>query len=457
LTAIGMLFINRQLLCQTEGPAARDDRHLVDGIRSRQQPGNQGMTGFMIGRIALLLIADHHAPPLRAHEDLVLGEFEIRHVHLLLVGPGGVEGRFINDIFDVGAGKARRPPGDDLEVHIGVYRHLAGVDGEDLFPSLHVRQGNDDLAVETSRPQQRRIQNIGSVRRRDEYHPLIGFKTVHLHEELIEGLFPLIVAAAETGAPLPAHGVYFIDKDDTGGMLFRLVEEVPDPGGPDADEHLYEIGAADGQERHIRLAGNGPGQKGLSSSRRSDQQEALGDAAPQTGKLFRIPQKFDNLLQFRLGLVDPRHVFEGHLVRFVRHEPGAAFSEGHGLPSPALHLAHEEYPDADKKQHGKPGDEYRHVPRGILGGFRGNAHIGGLELIDDRGVLGHESLEIFPIRKLAGDIVSLDGNFPYLSPFHIGDEITVNNTFLLSLGLGKKVIQQDEYQTDHKPQGDIFL
>ncbi len=241
--------------------------------------------------------------------------------------------------------------------------------------------------------------------------------------------------AAETGAPVAAHGVEFVDEDDARRVFLSLVEEVPHPGGPDADEHFNEIGTADAEEGNVRLPRDGPGQERLSRPRRTHEQHAFGDPSPETGELLGIFQKFNDFLEFVLRLVDPRHILEGDLLRLVRHEAGAALAEGHGLPAAGLHLAHEENPHADEENDGEPGDENRHVPAVPLGGFHGDAGPLLLEKGDEAGILWGVCLEgtavvQFPIYVLAFDRHL--GHLPLLGVFH---EVAVKDFLIPSLGL----------------------
>ena len=255
-----MLFIDRQLLRESKGASPWDDGYLVNRIGPGQHSGDERVTRFMVGRVSLFRIADHHAFPLDAHHDLVLGILEIAHVHLLLVEPGGIESRFVDKVFDVGARKTRRAAGDHREIDVFGKGGLPGVDLQDLLTTLHIGQRHDDLTVETTGPQQGRIEDVGPVRGRYQDYPFVRFKTIHLDEELIQGLLPLVVSASQTCAAVTSDGVDFIDEDDAGGVLLALGEEIPHTRRPDADEHLDEIGSADAQKGDIRLTGDRPGQ-----------------------------------------------------------------------------------------------------------------------------------------------------------------------------------------------------
>ena len=94
--------------------------------------------------------------------------------------------------------------------------------------------------------------------------------------------------AAEPGAAVAADGVDLVDEDDARGVLLALLEQVAHPAGADADEHLDEVGARDGEEGHVGLAGDRTGQERLTGSRRAHEQHALGDLAAELLELLRL-------------------------------------------------------------------------------------------------------------------------------------------------------------------------
>ena len=90
---------------------------------------------------------------------------------------------------------------------------------QDALAALHVGHVHHDLAVEAAGAQQRRVEHVGAVRGGDEHHGVVGLEAVHLHEQLVKRLLALVVAAAQAGAALAAHGVDLVDEDDGRGML----------------------------------------------------------------------------------------------------------------------------------------------------------------------------------------------------------------------------------------------
>jgi len=67
-------------------------------------------------------------------------------------------------------------------------------------------------------------------------------------------LFALVMPAAEARAAVTADGVDLVDEDDTGGVLFALLEQIAHAAGAYADKHLDEVGAGDGEERDVGFA-----------------------------------------------------------------------------------------------------------------------------------------------------------------------------------------------------------
>ncbi len=210
--------------------AARDDGDLVDRIVLGHRQADDGVTGLVIrGELLLLLVHDHGAA-LGAHHDLVLGALELVHRHRAAVGTSGEQRSFVDEVGEVGTGEARRTARDHLRLHVFSQRQLAHVDLEDLLATAHVRQRHHDLAVEAARTQQRRIQHVGTVGRGDDDHAFGAFETIHLDQQLVQGLLALVMTAAQAGATMTTDGVDFVDEDDARRVLLRLVEHVTHAG-----------------------------------------------------------------------------------------------------------------------------------------------------------------------------------------------------------------------------------
>src|SRR5436309_3645156 len=349
--------VERDLLGQAERHAARDDRHLVHGIGSRDELRDEREARLVVGRAPALLEADDHRPPLRAHHHLVLGELEVAHLDPVLVLASRQERRLVHQVLEVGAGEARRLPGEQLDVDVLGDRHPARVDPQDALATLDVGPRYDHAAVEAAGAQQRRVEHVGPVGGRDQDHALVRLEAVHLDEQLVECLLALVVAAAEAGAAMAADGVDLIDEDDAGRVLLSLLEEIAHAGRTHADEHLHEVGARDGEERNPRLARDGAREQGLARAGGAHQEHALGDASAELGELLRILEESDDLLELLFRLVDAGDVREGDLVVVLGEQLRLALAEAHRLAAARLELAHEEDEEDAEDAERHPGDE----------------------------------------------------------------------------------------------------
>ena len=216
-----------------------------------------------------------------------------------------------------------------------------------------------DLPVEAPGPQQRRVEDVGPVGGRHHDDALVGLEAVHLHQQLVEGLLALVVAAAQAGAAMAADGVDLVHEDDAGLVLLGLLEQVAHPAGADAHEHLHEVRAGDAEERHAGLAGHRPGQQGLAGAGRAEEQHALGDAGAQALEALGVLEELLDLLELLHGLVHARHVLEGDLGLVDPHALGARLAEAHHLAAAPLHLVHDE-----EEEHHHEDDGQRRCPAG---------------------------------------------------------------------------------------------
>ncbi len=191
---------------------------------------------------------------------------------------------------------------------------------EDLLAADDVRVRHDDLAVETARTQQRRIEHVRTVGRGDEDDALVGLEAVHLDQQLVQRLLALVIAAAEAGAAMAADRVDFVDEDDAGRVLLGLLEHVAHAARADADEHFDEVGTRNREERHVGLAGDGARQQRLAGARRADEQHAARDLAAEPLELLRVAQEFDDFLEILLGLVDAGDVVKRDAADALRSE-----------------------------------------------------------------------------------------------------------------------------------------
>ena len=395
-----------------ERAAARNDGRLVQRIGGRHVERHDGVAGLVIGGEFLFGLGHGRRPALGAHHHLVLGVLELLHGDKALVAPRRHQRRLVDEVHQVGAGEARRAARHDLEVDIRRQRHIAHMHLQDLLAAVDVRIGHHDLPVEAARTQQRRVEHVGAVGSRDKDDALVGFEAVHFDEQLVQRLLALVIAAAQAGAAMAADRVDFVDEDDAGRVLLGLVEHVADTACADADEHLDEIRTGNGEERHVGLASDRARQQRLAGAGRADEQHAARNLAAEPLEFLRIAQEFDDFLEILLGLVDTGHVLEGDAAVRFGEQLGLRLAEAHRPSGARLHLAHEEDPDAEDKDHRQPGQQHRDDgPRTVILGTGGDRHALLLKARDQGGVARRVGLKARGIvRKGAGNAVADDGD-----------------------------------------------
>ena len=290
----------------------------------------------------------------------------------------------------------------------------------------HVGQADCHLAVKAAGAQQGFVQDVGTIGGGDDDDPFVAFEAVHFDQELVEGLFAFVVAAADACAsPLAANGVDLVDEHDAGGVFFGLYEHVAHPGRAHANEHLDEVGAGDAEEFDARLARYRPGQQGLAGAWGADHEDAARHFAAELGEFLRRPQEVDDFLDFFLGFFAAGDVIEldGHLV-FGEHF-GLAFAKTVAACAGILLATHEDDPHDDQQQHGEPRDEDVHE-QGALGRGDGlDFNVGGEQVVDDVRVVGVEGLEALPVGGVQEDVLPVDFHAVDLAVLDFGDEFGV--------------------------------
>ena len=209
---------------QSERAPAWYDRHLVQRIVARGLDAADSVPRFVVRGETALILLHHHALALGAEHDLVLGFLEVGHEDLIVPAAHREQRRLVHEIGQIGPRHARRPASQRRHTDVRRHRLVAHVHFENALAPSEVGRVHHDLAVEPTRAQQRGVEHVGSVRGRNEDHAVVRLEAVHLDEELVERLLPLVVSAAQAGAAMPPHGVDLVDEDDAGRMSLSLFE-----------------------------------------------------------------------------------------------------------------------------------------------------------------------------------------------------------------------------------------
>ena len=254
---------------QTTGTiGAGDDGNLLNLIVIGDESTDDGVSGLVVGHELVLAGGEGGGTTLllEADHDAVDGSIDLLPANGGLAGAGGGDGALVHEVLKLGARETGSTTGDGLEVDIGLEGLATGVDAKDALTALEVGKINGDLTIETAGTEEGLIENIDTVGGGNGDNAGVAIETVHLDEDLVDGLLALVVATGETGTTLTTDGIDLINEDDAGGVLLGLAEDVTDTGGTDANEHLDELGTRDGDEGYAGLTGHGLGEKGLTGT-----------------------------------------------------------------------------------------------------------------------------------------------------------------------------------------------
>ena len=267
LLGVRVLVLGRQLHRDAERAAARDDRDLVERVGVRQDRRDERVAALVVRGVLFsssVMIMDLRSGPIMtlslAYSKSIISTF-------FLLKRAAFSAASLTRL----ARSAPEKPGVPRAMTERSTFSESGVLRVCTFRicSRPRRSGRSTTTRRSKRPgpQERRVEDVGTVRGGDEDDALVRVEAVHLDEQRVQRLLALVVPAAEARAAVPADGVDLVDEDDAGRVLLALLEEVADARGADADEHLDEVGAGDREEGDVGLAGDGAREERLAGAR----------------------------------------------------------------------------------------------------------------------------------------------------------------------------------------------
>src|SRR5438094_7206979 len=115
------------------------------------------------------------------------------------------------------------------------------MNAENFFSPAHIRTAHYHATIEAPRPQQRRIEHIGTVRCSHQDDAFIRLKSVHLDQQLVQRLLALVVTATQASATVTPDSVDLVDENDARSIFLALLKQVANPAGTHAYDHLDEV------------------------------------------------------------------------------------------------------------------------------------------------------------------------------------------------------------------------
>src|SRR3546814_249689 len=188
-----------------------------------------------------------------------------------------------------------------------------------------------DQLVEAAGPEQRRIDQIRSVRGAYDHDGLQLFQAVHLRQNRVDDAFG-DVGFAQAAAAGGDEAVERVDEDDGGRELAGPGEQAGDMLLAFAIPFRQEVRGFGGDEVRLRRARRRLGEQGLAGAGRAVEEEALGrpDAEP-TERFGVLQGKLDPFAQPLARVVEAADIvpaYVGHLHHDFAHGGGLDALQG---------------------------------------------------------------------------------------------------------------------------------
>mmetsp|Transcript_27199 Transcript_27199/g.39835 ORF Transcript_27199/g.39835 Transcript_27199/m.39835 type:complete len:387 (+) Transcript_27199:1186-2346(+) len=187
-----------------------------------------------------------------------------------------------------------------LGIDILIQFHVTGVNTEHFQTAIFIGNTNVNFTIKTSKTTKSRINSVGAVGTSNNNDGSTLFQPIHERKHLTNNTSFYLPIGLFT---FWCNGINLINKDNAGGILLGLGEDITDTGSSHSNKHLYEFGTGDGDEGNTSLTSNGLGKKSLTCSGRTIQDNSSGNSASVLGVNLRLLQKVNNLNQFHLGSI----------------------------------------------------------------------------------------------------------------------------------------------------------
>ena len=318
----------------------RNNGNCINRLHIRQHVKQNGMAGLMISCNLFLLIRNNFTALLCSDSHLNKGLSNIFLNQISTSIFSRQNSRLIQQVFQLCTCKTSCSLSNLMKIHIVSQRFILGMNLQNLFSSFHIRNSHRHLAIKTSGTQDSRIQDIHAVGSCHNNNAFVDPKAIHLYQQLIQGLFSLIMSTAHTGTSTSCHCINLINKNDTGSVILTILKEVTNPGSAHAHKHFHEIRSGNRKKRNTCFSSHSFSQQCFTGSRRSHQKHTLGNSGSYLSIFLRFLQKIYDFHQIFFFFIKTSHILEGHLLILVCghlcttlakvHHLGIAAASAHG-------------------------------------------------------------------------------------------------------------------------------
>ena len=312
------------------------------------------MTDLVVRHDPFLLVAENPVFLLLTGDDHFHGFHQILLGHHRTSRLDGSQSRLVDHVGQIRSHGAGGCQGNLLKVHGIIHEHVLRMYFQRLDPAFQIRTLHDDPPVKPSRTKQRLVEDFRTVGGSQDHKTFGRIKTIHLRQQGVQRLFPLVVSSAVSGVTALTDGVHLIDENDTRRHGLGLLKQVTHTGRADADEHLHEVRTAQREERHIGLTGHRLGQQGLTGSRRAHQKSSLRQLGTDLCIFTRIVKEVHHLREGLLRLILSRHIRKCDAGLFLHIYLGVALADtahhAAALSDTAHHKEHHGIYERKRKQ-----------------------------------------------------------------------------------------------------------
>mmetsp|Transcript_8259 Transcript_8259/g.16557 ORF Transcript_8259/g.16557 Transcript_8259/m.16557 type:complete len:200 (+) Transcript_8259:681-1280(+) len=128
-----------------------------------------------------------------------------------------------------------------VKVNIFCQRLSCRVHLQNRHTALNIWTIDSHLTIKSPWAKQGGIQDIWSVCGSKHNDTCVAFKSVHLCQQLIDGLLSLIITSSHSSTTLSSYGIDLIDENDAWRLGLGLFEQVTDTGCSHTHKQLYEF------------------------------------------------------------------------------------------------------------------------------------------------------------------------------------------------------------------------
>src|SRR4029079_7887816 len=217
--------VGGECLGQPEGLPGAQDGDPADRVGVRGQRGDQGVAGFVDGDGGEVAGGRRAGGP-GAEQAAVAATVEVGGDQGGPAGPDRGDGGLVDQVGQVRAGESGGGRGDLVQVGVRAEVLAAGVGGQNGGPFGPAGPRDDDLAGQTAGTAQRGVQGVRPVGGGQHHDPGGLVESVHLGEQLVQGLLPLVAAGVAAVVAAGAEGIDLVDEHDGRRADAGLLEQV---------------------------------------------------------------------------------------------------------------------------------------------------------------------------------------------------------------------------------------